>query len=188
MGSRRPVRKEPYERDPPLPTRTHWPKLRPPLALVALMTAVFPVRALPAQAEPGETAIGDVTGFDAQGSAYTFSSGQAKIRVAFHRDDIVRIQLAPDGVFTDPANDAPPARTPPPPASSSEPASARSPRLKAGVRVRKPTDRPHPELLSVLTDEGDDQAQWWSAVYAGISATSAPEMRSPVAGSGTAVG
>ncbi|MQA25924.1 MAG: DUF5110 domain-containing protein [Micromonosporaceae bacterium] len=55
----------------------------------------------------GETTLGDVTGFTADGATYTFEAGDAKVRVIFQRDDVFRIWLAPDGTFTDPANDDP---------------------------------------------------------------------------------
>ncbi|MGH2602535.1 MAG: hypothetical protein ACRDJ9_24515, partial [Dehalococcoidia bacterium] len=58
-------------------------------------------------AAPGETTLGDVTGFSADGATYTFQAGQAKVRVIFKRDDVFRIWLAPDGVFRDPANEDP---------------------------------------------------------------------------------
>ncbi|MGW0118704.1 RICIN domain-containing protein [Streptomyces sp. NPDC003327] len=51
--------------------------------------------------------LGDVTGFAADGDVYTVSSGQAKLRISFQDDDLFRVHLAPDGRFTDPANDDP---------------------------------------------------------------------------------
>ncbi|MFF8843038.1 TIM-barrel domain-containing protein [Streptomyces sp. NPDC015127] len=60
-------------------------------------------------ANGGSTAgrLGDVTGFEADGDDYTVSSGPAKLRISFQDDDLFRIHLAPDGRFTDPANDDP---------------------------------------------------------------------------------
>ena len=51
--------------------------------------------------------LGDITGFAADGDDYTVSSGQAKLRIGFEDDDVFRVHLAPDGKFTDPANDDP---------------------------------------------------------------------------------
>ncbi|MFF4188310.1 NPCBM/NEW2 domain-containing protein [Streptomyces sp. NPDC001691] len=57
-----------------------------------------------AQADtPAETSVGDVTGFEAgAGSVFTLHAGAAEARVGFVAADIFRIELAPDGKFTDP--------------------------------------------------------------------------------------
>ena len=61
--------------------------------------------ASPAAAADGH--LGDVTGFTRSGDTYTFASGPAKVRVEVDDASLVRVQLAPDGTFTDPANDDP---------------------------------------------------------------------------------
>jgi alpha-glucosidase len=71
------------------------------LALTGLMVTTPPT----ASAATGE--VGAVTGFSADGDTYTFRSGDAALRIAFEDDDLFRVQLAPDGTFTDPANDDP---------------------------------------------------------------------------------
>lgn len=84
--------------------------LRRGAVVVAAMLGVGlagPAGVVPAAAQTGESTLGAVTGFQAEGATYTFSAGQAKVRVVFVRDDMFRIWLAPDGKFTDPANTPP---------------------------------------------------------------------------------
>ncbi|MFJ9041256.1 NPCBM/NEW2 domain-containing protein [Streptomyces sp. NPDC102406] len=58
-----------------------------------------------ARAEEGGT-VGAVTGFRSDGSSrYTFEAGDAEARVSFVSAETFRIELAPDGKFTDPAGD-----------------------------------------------------------------------------------
>ncbi|MFJ5613502.1 NPCBM/NEW2 domain-containing protein [Streptomyces sp. NPDC093221] len=52
-----------------------------------------------------ETSVGDVTGFDHAGAVYRLHAGQALARVSFVSADTFRIELAPDGAFTDPTGD-----------------------------------------------------------------------------------
>ncbi len=59
------------------------------------------------EAAAGDTSLGAVTDFAADGSQYTLTAGTAKVRVVFVKDDVFRIWLAPDGTFTDPANTPP---------------------------------------------------------------------------------
>ncbi|WP_431781242.1 TIM-barrel domain-containing protein [Streptomyces chumphonensis] len=89
--------------------------VRAPLLISVLATtliatgAAAPLHAA-APAEPAAASahsLGDVTGFSADGDTYTVSSGEAKLRVTFHDDDLVRVHLAADGTFSDPANDDP---------------------------------------------------------------------------------
>ncbi|MFD7923694.1 NPCBM/NEW2 domain-containing protein [Streptomyces sp. NPDC059740] len=77
-------------------------------ALLGLAAAVTgpagPVQA----AAPGATAhtVGDVTGFEAEnGAVYALRAGDAAARVSFVTADTFRIELAPDGTFTDPTGD-----------------------------------------------------------------------------------
>ncbi|MEV3861107.1 NPCBM/NEW2 domain-containing protein [Streptomyces sp. NPDC050095] len=53
--------------------------------------------------EPGS--VGDVTGFHSDGARYTFDAGAAEARVSFVSSESFRIEVAPDGEFTDPAGD-----------------------------------------------------------------------------------
>ncbi|MEV0093018.1 NPCBM/NEW2 domain-containing protein [Streptomyces sp. NPDC050738] len=57
-----------------------------------------------AQAEPtaADTAVGDVTGFSADGSVYHLRAGTAEARVSFVSEETFRLELAPGGTFTDP--------------------------------------------------------------------------------------
>lgn len=47
--------------------------------------------------------LGDVTDFSVNENTYTFTSGPAQVRVVFYKHGMVRIWLAPDGTFSDPA-------------------------------------------------------------------------------------
>ena len=51
---------------------------------------------------------GPVTGFEVQGDTVEIAAlPTARAQVVFHTDDLFRIQMAPDGTFTDPANTPP---------------------------------------------------------------------------------
>lgn len=82
------------------------------LATTAITTVGLAVGS-PTAAADERTAIGAITGFQADGATYTISAGQAKVRVIFNDTDLFRIWLAPDGTFTDPANTPPPTPTDP---------------------------------------------------------------------------
>ncbi|HEY3005665.1 MAG TPA: NPCBM/NEW2 domain-containing protein [Kribbellaceae bacterium] len=77
------------------------------LALAVVAAFVAGPAASPAAASATQE-LGDVTGFEADGASYTLTARQAKVRVVFVSADVFRIWLAPDGVFTDPANTPPP--------------------------------------------------------------------------------
>ncbi len=79
--------------------------------------------------------LGQLTGFEADGDTYTFASGDARVRVVFYDDDMFRIWLAPDGQFTDPAND--------PPSDPADP--------DAGIVVKRPGSRHHVMWLGEAT-------------------------------------
>ncbi|WP_329419222.1 NPCBM/NEW2 domain-containing protein [Streptomyces sp. NBC_01268] len=51
---------------------------------------------------PTDTTVGDLTGFTADGPVYRLTAGHAEARVSFVSDETFRIELAPDGKFTDP--------------------------------------------------------------------------------------
>ncbi|MFJ2474052.1 NPCBM/NEW2 domain-containing protein [Streptomyces sp. NPDC087659] len=55
-----------------------------------------------AQAEPSPTTVGDVTAFAADGPVYRLTAGRTEARVSFVSPEAFRIELAPDGGFTDP--------------------------------------------------------------------------------------
>ncbi|PYC79466.1 glycoside hydrolase [Streptomyces tateyamensis] len=53
---------------------------------------------------PGSTTVGQVTGFSrADDGSYRLQAGTAAARIDFTGEDVFRLQLAPDGTFTDPA-------------------------------------------------------------------------------------
>ncbi|MFF9196331.1 NPCBM/NEW2 domain-containing protein [Streptomyces sp. NPDC014779] len=49
-----------------------------------------------------DTTVGDLTGFAADGAVYRLTAGRAEARVSFVTDETFRLELAPDGKFTDP--------------------------------------------------------------------------------------
>ncbi|MEU6476479.1 NPCBM/NEW2 domain-containing protein [Streptomyces sp. NPDC047017] len=61
-----------------------------------------PARAATTASAAAPTVIGAVTGFSHSGAAYTFTANSAKARVSFVSADTFRIEVAPDGTFTDP--------------------------------------------------------------------------------------
>ncbi|SDK49764.1 NPCBM-associated, NEW3 domain of alpha-galactosidase [Nocardioides sp. YR527] len=74
------------------------------VALTAGLVALSPVSSVAAEAT---SELGGVTGFERDGDSYTFESGEAALRVTFEDADMVRVRLAPNGEFDDPANDDP---------------------------------------------------------------------------------
>ncbi|MFE0641403.1 NPCBM/NEW2 domain-containing protein [Streptomyces sp. NPDC058877] len=73
-------------------------------ALLGLLTA-FAGPGGSATAEPidnPDTTVGEVTGFAADGAVYRLTAGRTEARVSFVTADTFRIELAPDGTFTDP--------------------------------------------------------------------------------------
>ncbi|MFI9035721.1 NPCBM/NEW2 domain-containing protein [Streptomyces sp. NPDC053726] len=75
-------------------------------ALLGLI-AVFagPGAAQAGAAEPDTTTVGDLTGFSADGPVYHLRAGTAEARVSFVSAETFRIELAPDGTFSDPTGD-----------------------------------------------------------------------------------
>ncbi|WP_432147729.1 NPCBM/NEW2 domain-containing protein [Streptomyces sp. bgisy029] len=79
-------------------------------AAVAVALGLFATLAGPGNARAEETApeattVGDVTGFRADGPVYRLSAGSAEARVSFVSEETFRIELAPDGRFTDATGD-----------------------------------------------------------------------------------
>ncbi|KUJ70527.1 glycoside hydrolase [Streptomyces albus subsp. albus] len=75
------------------------------LAVLALLAALVGPAAGTARAQrPKEAAetVGDITGFDADGATYTLTAGSAKARIGFVSTTAFRLELSPDGTFTDP--------------------------------------------------------------------------------------
>jgi len=62
---------------------------------------------------PEPTDVGDLTAFSADRGVYSFAAGEARGKVEFTGPDQLRLQFAPDGVFTDPAGDKIVRTTPP---------------------------------------------------------------------------
>ncbi|MFD7720841.1 NPCBM/NEW2 domain-containing protein [Streptomyces sp. NPDC059814] len=80
-------------------------------AVVAALLGLFAVLSGPGSAEadpaaPTGSTVGDLTRFSADGSVYHLRAGAAEARVSFVSDETFRIELAPDGTFSDPAGDA----------------------------------------------------------------------------------
>ncbi|MEU6417383.1 NPCBM/NEW2 domain-containing protein [Streptomyces spiralis] len=73
--------------------------------LAATVAPSPPARAATATTDGTETVIGAVTGFSHSGASFTFTAGTAKARVGFVSADTFRIEVAPDGTFTDPVGD-----------------------------------------------------------------------------------
>ncbi|MFJ2152634.1 NPCBM/NEW2 domain-containing protein [Streptomyces microflavus] len=79
-------------------------------AAVAVALGLFAALAGPGNARaedapPESTTVGDVTGFRAEGPVYRLSAGPAEARVSFVSEETFRIELAPDGRFTDPTGE-----------------------------------------------------------------------------------
>ncbi|MCX5383414.1 NPCBM/NEW2 domain-containing protein [Streptomyces sp. NBC_00083] len=73
------------------------------LGLLAVFAGPGSAQADPSADAPADTTVGDVTGFEAApGAVFTLHAGPAEARVSFVAADTFRIQLAPDGTFTDP--------------------------------------------------------------------------------------
>ncbi len=72
--------------------------------MAGLLLGLLTVLAGPgaAQAEPFPTTVGDVTAFAADGPVYRLTAGRTEARVRFVSTETFRIELAPDGGFTDP--------------------------------------------------------------------------------------
>lgn len=80
-------------------------------AVVAALLGLFAVLSGPGSAQadpaaPAESTVGGLTGFSADGSVYHLRAGAAEARVSFVSAETFRIELAPDGTFSDPAGDA----------------------------------------------------------------------------------
>lgn len=81
---------------------------RPAVAIAASALVLAGLTALsPGASAAGDGQLGDVTSFQRDGDTYVFGSGAAKLRVTVEDDDLLRVEAAPDGTFTDPANDDP---------------------------------------------------------------------------------
>ncbi|MFI6878008.1 NPCBM/NEW2 domain-containing protein [Streptomyces sp. NPDC050400] len=82
-------------------------RLRSLVAVAAFgLLAAFAGPGASAEAADDPGTVGDVTGFHPDGSRYTLDAGAAGARVSFVGAETFRIELAPDGRFTDPAGDA----------------------------------------------------------------------------------
>lgn len=78
------------------------------LALVATgALALAGLVAVPPSAEAAAGQLGDISSFSKDGDTYTMRSGDAAVRVVAQDNDLLRVQVAPDGTFTDPANEDP---------------------------------------------------------------------------------
>lgn len=96
------------------------PRLRTAVAgaLLGLAAAMAgPVEAAHAAPNPGGRTVGDITGFSTAGPVFHFRAGEAAARVSFVAADTFRIELAPDGTFSDPVGKDIVRRQDPPPAT-----------------------------------------------------------------------
>ncbi|MEO6411407.1 MAG: RICIN domain-containing protein [Pedococcus sp.] len=75
------------------------------LTVGALSLAGLTALAPSAQAATGQ--LGDITSFSQDGDTFTVRTGPAALRVVIEDNALLRVQVAPDGTFTDPANDDP---------------------------------------------------------------------------------
>ncbi|WP_077328820.1 NPCBM/NEW2 domain-containing protein [Virgibacillus siamensis] len=57
-----------------------------------------------AETDKNTTVIGNVTDITSDGSLYTITADDAKVRVNFYKSDMFRIRMAPDGNFKDPTD------------------------------------------------------------------------------------
>ncbi len=73
------------------------------MALGLLVLAGILVGLPTAQAEAGDGRLGDLTGISDDGPAAVLRAGAAAVRILAPNPEAVRVQLAPDGKFTDPA-------------------------------------------------------------------------------------
>ncbi|MER5884313.1 NPCBM/NEW2 domain-containing protein [Streptomyces sp. NPDC001941] len=71
-------------------------------ALLGLCAALTGPGSARAADDPPPTTVGDVTSFAAQGSVYRIGAGKAAARISFVTPETFRVELAPDGTFTDP--------------------------------------------------------------------------------------
>ncbi|MEA5358064.1 glycoside hydrolase family 31 protein [Amycolatopsis sp., V23-08] len=102
--------------------------------------------------------LGDLTGISADGTTVTLASGSAAVRVSFPADGAVRVWLAPDGSFTDPAGSkiVLPKSTPP----------ATPKRVDKGaywaISTPKATLRAYKHPLKFALYDGADRKQLWA--------------------------
>ncbi|MGW4519535.1 TIM-barrel domain-containing protein [Amycolatopsis sp. NPDC004378] len=125
-------------------------------AAAALGLAPTAASAEPAAAGSGQ--LGDLTGITADGPTVTLESGAAAVRVSFPADGAVRVWLAPDGTFTDPAGSriVLPKNTPP----------ATPKRVDKGaywaISTPKATLRAYKHPLEFALYDGADRKQLWA--------------------------
>lgn len=88
--------------------------------IAAVLLGVLTATAGPvggARASTAEETVGDVTGFSTAGPVFHLRAGQAEARVSFVTPETFRLELAPDGHFTDPTGKDIVLRQGPPPAT-----------------------------------------------------------------------
>ncbi|MEU7895794.1 NPCBM/NEW2 domain-containing protein [Nonomuraea sp. NPDC049152] len=70
--------------------------------LASVVVAALCTVAMPGTAHAAT--LDSITAFTAENDVYTMEAGTARLRLTFQKDDVFRLELAPDGTFTDPAN------------------------------------------------------------------------------------
>lgn len=80
-------------------------------ALACLVAVALAVVGLVATSTPSSAAgtgtLGAISSFTRDGDTYTATAGAARLRVTLEDSDLLRVEVAPDGTFTDPANEDP---------------------------------------------------------------------------------
>ncbi|MFE7776801.1 NPCBM/NEW2 domain-containing protein [Streptomyces sp. NPDC057445] len=79
-------------------------RIRIRAGVAGVLLGLLTVLAGPGSARAGTApvTVGDITGFTAEGPVYRLDAGAARVRVSFVTPETFRIELAPDGAFTDP--------------------------------------------------------------------------------------
>ncbi|GGB18011.1 hypothetical protein GCM10011492_04830 [Flexivirga endophytica] len=79
--------------------------------IAVVTTAVLALAGLAALTPSASAAaaghLGAITSVQQHGDRYVFTAGPARLRVTVEDADLLRLEVAPDGTFTDPANDDP---------------------------------------------------------------------------------
>ncbi|WP_246411221.1 TIM-barrel domain-containing protein [Amycolatopsis dendrobii] len=125
-------------------------------SVLVLLAVAAPATAHAASAPAGQ--LGDLTGVSADGPVTTLTAGTAAVRVSFPSAAAVRVWLAPDGTFTDPAGSKivlPSGKAPVVPKSTDRGAYWAIGTGKATLRAYK-----HP--LKFALYDGADRKQLWA--------------------------
>lgn len=81
----------------------HWAAL----ATIAILALAGLTAVTPSASAASDGHLGAITSVHRDGNSYVFGAGVAKLRVTVDAADLLRVEAAPDGTFTDPANTKP---------------------------------------------------------------------------------